>query len=478
MNHPRRTRTGRADAAALGLLLGLVGAPTRAAQAADLLHETVEGPPIERVTLQPPGGSEGPVAWNDLGAARAPGLHVLRFSAKGRALLVPHCAGRGRVLVDGVVKDPGSKGPLVLRLDAGAASANGDEDAAHEVRVEINVSTYERRVACGEPPRAGTPIPTRTGLARLSFTSPHAGGGEVVVFVPRGHDPARPSALLVGLHPWNGGPWTYAAYRELLEEAQANDVVLAMPSGLGNSLYVEAAEDEVMRAIDEVKGAVAVDETRVSLWGASMGGAGATTIGFHRPDRFASVTSYFGDSKYDLTTYVKGVLGGEAGARKVNALDVLENARHLPVWLIHGDADRSSPVAQSTMLDAAMKKAGFKVDFDKVPGAGHEGALVARFLRRVVTRAAAAKAPVHPARVSYRSVRPVDAGAYGIRIVRAAADRDAVVDLEKREDGVHVHVARGVREIELAPGALDGASAGSPVVWHDAPEPRPTLRWR
>lgn len=474
MDPARRTWSVRALAAAFGLL---VGVPPRSAAAADLLHETVEGPVIERVTVQPPGGTADAIAWNDLGAARAPGLHLLRFAAKGRALLVPHCAGRGRVLVDGVVKDPGSKGPLVLRLGLEAsATPDGAGAPSRDVRVEINVSTYERRIACGEPPREGTPIPTRTGLARLAFTSPHPGGGEVVVFVPKGHDPAKPSAMLVGLHPWNGGPWTYAAYRELLEEAQANDVVLAMPSGLGNSLYVEAAEDEVMRAIDEVKSVVAIDPTRISLWGASMGGAGATTIGFHRPDRFASVTSYFGDSKYDLTTYVKGVLGGEAGARKVNALDVLENARHLSVWLIHGEADRSSPVAQSAMLDAAMKKAGFQVDFDRVPGAGHEGALVARFLRRMVTRAAAARAPVHPARVSYRSVRSADTGAYGVKLVRAG-ERDAVVDLERRGDGVHVHVARGVREIVLSPGALDGAPETAPVIWHDAPEPRPTLRW-
>jgi hypothetical protein len=207
-----------------------------------------------------------------------------------------------------------------------------------------------------------------------------------------------------------------------------------------------------------------------------MGGAGATTIGFHEPDRFAFVASYFGDSKYDLTTYVKAMLGGEAGARKVNALDVLENARHLPVWLIHGEADRSSPVAQSAMLDAAMKKAGFTVDFDRVPGAGHEGALVARYLRRVVSRAAAARAAVHPARVSYRSVRGVDVGAYGVRLVRSG-ERDAIVDLEKKDDGVHIHVARGVAQIVLAPGALDGAAPGSPLVWHDAPEPRPVVTW-
>lgn len=436
---------------------------------ADLLHETVDGSRVESVSLQPPGGNAETTAWEDLGKPRSPGLHVLRFQVTGRAVVVPHCAGRGRILVDGAVKDPGTKGPRLIRFE-------GETAQSHDVRVEVNVSTYERRVACGEAPRGGAVLPTRTGLATLAFPSPSAaaGGGEVVVFVPKGHDPSKPAALLVGLHPWNGSPWTYAAYRELLEEAEARDVVLAMPSGLGNSLYTELAEAEVMRAIEAVKAALAIDPRRVSLWGASMGGAGATTIGFHHPDRFAFVTSYFGDSKYDLTTYVKGVLGGEAGARKVNALDVVENARHLPVFLVHGEADTSSPVRQSVVLDEAMRKLGFKVDFERVKGAGHEGTLVARHLRRVVERAEAARTPVHPARVSFRSVRAMDTEAYGVRLVRAG-ERDAFVDLEKKDDGLHVHAAQGVVEIVLAKGALDGATEATPVVWHV--EGRPSLRW-
>src|SRR5207302_6066605 len=98
-------------------------------------------------------------------------------------------------------------------------------------------------------------------------------------------------------------------------------------------------EDEVMRAVAAAESAVAVDPTRVSIWGASMGGAGATTIGFHHPDRFAFVASWFGDSRYDLTTYVKHLVPDEAAAKKLNALDMLENARHLRVLLVHGEDD-------------------------------------------------------------------------------------------------------------------------------------------
>ena len=109
------------------------------------------------------------------------------------------------------------------------------------------------------------------------------------------------SAVLVGLHPWNAGMWAYAAYDELLAEARARGVLLLMPSGLGNSLYTADAEDEVLRAIDALASVVIVPTSvdaahalNVSLWGASMGGAGTTTIAFHHPDRFAAATSFFG----------------------------------------------------------------------------------------------------------------------------------------------------------------------------------------
>lgn len=439
------------------------------AHAADLTHTTVEGAAISAFDVSSPAGNEK-ATFADLANARTPGTYAVKFSAAGDAVRIPHCNGRGRVSVDGVVKDAGSKGPLVLRLDGDRGSSQ------HDVKVDVVVSSYEKRIACGEAPTAGKVISTKEGTTLLRFASPrkHADAGTAVVFVPKGHDLKKPGALLVGVHPWNGGPWTYAAYTELIEQAQARDVVLLMPSGLGNSLYVADAEDEVMQAIDAVSAEVAVDRQRVSLWGASMGGAGATTIGLHRPDRFAFVTSYFGDSKYDLTTYVRGILGGEAGAHKVNALDVVDNARHVPIWLIHGEDDHTSPIVQSTMLFDAMKKHGFAVDFDRVPGMAHEGRLVVKYIRRVVDRAATARAPNAPSRVTFRSVRSGDLEAYGVRIAKAR-EGDAFVDVELVGGAVVVHRAEGVREIVLVKGAL--GAADNPAVKHEGTGPHVPVRF-
>jgi pimeloyl-ACP methyl ester carboxylesterase len=443
------------------LLLGLVLGEARAAAEGLSLHAGVpSGEPVRSVTVEAKTGAAGaPIAWSELSRVRRePGTYVLRarFSGAATAIEVPPCAGRVRVAVDGAWYTPPA-GPFLLRVPATAA------EPGHELALEIAVSGYERRIACGEPPRAGTAADVRTGFSTLTFASPAAarGGGTAVVWVPPGHDTSKPGAVLVGLHPWNGTPWTYAAYGELVEAARAQDMVLLFPSGLGNSLYVRDAEDEVLRAMDALERALAVDRARVSVWGASMGGAGATTIGLHRPDRFASITSFFGDAKYDLRTYVKSILRTPADAHLVDAVDVADNARHVPVWLVHGEADRVSPIAQSEVLDAALRARGYAVRFDRVPGLGHEGALVARFAAEVVERAAKARAPARPARVTYVSVRPEDTGAYGVRMVRGGPG-DARVDVALENGTIRVLDAKNVRSVVLEKGAL-GARGDEPI---------------
>lgn len=477
---PSSARTGwaagiRAVAACVFGVLGLiVDARAAPSPAVVELHDQVQGTQVLRATIRGAGGYWPDMRWDLLaGLTIDPGEYDVRFEANadgpGMALAVPWCAGRTGITVDGrAIAAP--VGPWVGRLREGH----------HDVVLRVRASSYERRIACGERPEVGPVVRTVEGLGRLRFASPAAtrGGGEALVYIPPGHDMEKAGALLVGLHPWNGSIWTYAAYDRLFESARANDVVLLMPSGLGNSLYTADAEDEVLRAIDALEGQVPIDPTRVSIWGASMGGAGATTIAFHHPDRFAAVVSFFGDSQYDLSTYVHAILSDEAAAHRVNALDIADNARALSVWLIHGEADHTSPIRQSEVLAAALSQRGFDVRFDRIPGVGHAGSLVERFAGQVVERAGVARIPAI-ARVSYRSVRPGDVSAYGVRFVKKKPRGDAYVDLERRSDGVHMLAADGVTSVRLAPGALGTAPGAPPPIVMDASAPGPgvDVRW-
>jgi enterochelin esterase-like enzyme len=430
-------------------------------------HVDVEGVDVTDAELRHGAAHWNKTTWDALKqTALAPGPYDVRIrflvdAAEG-AIALPACADRRSVSLDGrkVAEGPA---PMTSPVATGW----------HEVVLAFVVGRYERRVACGDRPRVGRAIRTIEGLGLLRFDSPYAsrGGGEAVVYVPPGHDMQRPGRVLLGTHPWNGSIWTYAAYAELIGEARTRDVLLLMPSGLGNSLYTADAEAEVLRALDALSSVAAVDGQATSIWGASMGGAGATTIGFHHPDRFASVTSFSGDSRYDLSTYVRAILHDEPSAHRVNALDVVDNARHVPVWLVHGQDDQTSPIAQSQELADALRQRHFNVRFDAVPGAGHDGALVARFLSELVALAGNARIPDRIARVTYRSVRPSDLGAYGVCLERSDGTGDAFVDVEREPDGVHIRRARGVRRLSLIPGALDTDPARLPPIIMDATPP-------
>ncbi len=450
--------------------------PAAKAELPTALH--VYGAAVETVTLtSSKGDAPASVPFKSLSTkVLEPATYTVRFSVQGESLELPPCNVRGRVAIDGKWVEPPNGGPFVRKLP---------DDKAHDVAMEVRVSDYERRIACGFAPRAGLAQESREELRLLGFESPNGSAckgktcspGQAVVFVPRAHDDKKPAAVLVGVHPWNGSIWTYAAYAELLAGAQEKDMLLLFPSGLGNSLYTAPAEDETLRALAALEAMMPVDRQRVSIFGASMGGQGATTIGFHHPDRFATITSFFGDAKFDVKGYVRSLIPDEAAAHRVNPLDVIENARHTPLWLIHGEQDKTSPIVQSQLLYAAMSERNYKVKFDKDPKYGHHGALVQKHLAALVELASTARAPARPARVSYKSVRPGDTGAYGVRLVRERATGDALIDVEYVAGRLRLKAIFNVKELHFKRGAFGLKEGQEPDLVPDGPLPTVPVQW-
>jgi predicted peptidase len=214
-----------------------------------------------------------------------------------------------------------------------------------------------------------------------------------------------------------------------------------------------------MLALDETTKSLSVDASRVSIWGASMGGQGATTIGWHHPDRFASVTSFFGDARFDTATYVKNILPTEEAAHAINPLDVAENARHQKVLLVHGEDDHTSLIHESELLDQGLRKLGYDVTFVRHPHMGHEAPMIMLHVKDFVKLAAETTSPRAPTRVTFRSVRAEDTSAYGVTIERAHAG-DAFIDVERGADGtVRVVASTNVKAVSIGEGALGGAHA-------------------
>lgn len=116
------------------------------------------------------------------------------------------------------------------------------------------------------------------------------------------------------------------------------------PGGPWNALKIN-------NVIDWVQERYAMDTNRIYVIGMSMGGYGTFQYVGTYPDRVAAAMAFCGGSN----------LRNHCGLNKV------------PLWIIHGTADRAVPLSASQEVVNAMKACG-KTDlllFDKFPGINH-----------------------------------------------------------------------------------------------------------
>lgn len=395
-------------------------------------------------TCRVEGGAPGPCTELALGARRRVRVTIERTIAAAEvagpspALSLGHFATPTRVSIDG--RRAGRFGPGLVLLPRPGLRPEGSR-----VAVETTASSYRRRPAWDGVARVG-PIGRRT-TGWLVVRGAGATTRPMLVHVPEGLDPARPAPLLVALHPWGVGPWAYVGAALVPAAAGAGFVVLA-PDGLGNSLWVGAAETEALAAIDALAAAMPVDPDRVFLFGASMGGAGATTIGLRHPDRFAGVASFFGDSQYEVGGYTSAVLPDQAAVDAASCARFVENARNLPVFLAHGRQDATTPVVQTTALAARLAELGFPHETVVREDRGHEQRLVDEQTPRLVAFLGAHRRARSPERVSLRASDASVRTAYWLTLEpRRSGWAFADVEIDRATNAVRVLAADNVRRV-------------------------------
>jgi dipeptidyl aminopeptidase/acylaminoacyl peptidase len=160
---------------------------------------------------------------------------------------------------------------------------------------------------------------------------------------------------------------------------------------------------------DGVKKAVSdgiADPKRVCIFGASYGGYAALAGATLTPQLYACVVSFEGVSDLpDMMGYEKrefnvDTTNGSFTTTRMGdmfldsaQLDATSPALHAdrvsaPVLLLHSELDVTVPIEQSEMMEAALKKAGKKVQFVRIPGDDHYMSLEAtrsRVLQEVET---------------------------------------------------------------------------------------------
>lgn len=170
-----------------------------------------------------------------------------------------------------------------------------------------------------------------------------------------------------------------------------------------------------LRAIDAVRSRWSIDPDRVVLTGYSMGGYGTWNVGLRYADRFAAIAPF---------------AGGISRLENVQARDdrsraLLANATHLPVFVVHGDADPVVPVRFSRTITDELRGLGADVTYEEVPGGPH---VLMPFLRgdeRTTHLTAWLKDRVrdaHPAKVTHSALGAYHGASYWVKIEELSAE--------------------------------------------------------
>ncbi|WP_166824936.1 prolyl oligopeptidase family serine peptidase [Thalassoroseus pseudoceratinae] len=142
--------------------------------------------------------------------------------------------------------------------------------------------------------------------------------------------------------------------------------------GRGNNAYRWAGETDVFEAIEDVRRRYRIDHRRISLWGFSMGGAGAWHLGLHHPGKWASVGA--GAGFVDFYKYQKQSEKlppwQHSTLHIYDAVDYSMNAFNVPMIGYGGEKDPQRAAAES--VAEAAKSVGIEIDLLVGKNMGHK----------------------------------------------------------------------------------------------------------
>ena len=136
---------------------------------------------------------------------------------------------------------------------------------------------------------------------------------------------------------------------DAIEKGRELDAYVIAPQNPGGSWNPR----KVMNIVDWVSERHNVDSTRVYVLGMSLGGYGTIDVAATYPDRIAAAMA----------------LCGGGTVKDLGALNAV------PLWIVHGTADRAVSVRESDKVVSAMRNAAGgeapRLVYDRVPGMNH-----------------------------------------------------------------------------------------------------------
>lgn len=106
----------------------------------------------------------------------------------------------------------------------------------------------------------------------------------------------------------------------------------------------------VNQLLDSIVGNNRVDRNRIYLTGLSRGGGAAWEMAVQYPKKFAAMAVVCGMTPVPYASWID---------------------KKMPIWVFHGEEDKSIPISESEDMVNALKKMGHDIRFTRYPGVGH-----------------------------------------------------------------------------------------------------------
>lgn len=242
------------------------------------------------------------------------------------------------------------------------------------------------------------PYEGKTGYQLRGFRS--LINGEIQLYscyLPNGFDPTKKYPTVMMLH----GAWSnhHLALRRVMGKTnnrgendaaakqsmpQLPDVpfIVIAPNGGETMGYHGVAEEDVKLIPTFFRGAFRtsdgsladpIDENRLYLTGLSMGGGGTGKFGITDPDKYAAIAPVCG---YFDINFRNGTDGLPEFVKRLvelkSPINMVENLKHVPVKLMHGEIDGVVSVKQSQDLHEKLRELDYHSELEVYPGVGHD----------------------------------------------------------------------------------------------------------
>lgn len=228
-----------------------------------------------------------------------------------------------------------------------------------------------------------SPLPAQTGFLDRAITM-HGETYRYQVYVPSDYTVQTKWPVIVSLH-GNGDQGSDGMYqtnaafaRRIRDNRGPFPAIVVFPQGkVGTRWLYPEMQELVIAELDRTIAEFSIDAARVYLTGYSMGATGSYRLAFKWPARFAALVTVAGRVEPGA-----GYAAIESETdRRTNAFvtapdpfaALAAGIRHIPIWIVHGDADEQVPVAQSRQLVSALQHARADVHYTELAAVTHSG---------------------------------------------------------------------------------------------------------